>query len=65
MKERGGNLIHPGDAAQKKGTNNSSGGVLDNDDVEFNNAGPGGGGPTSMIGDEDNWAGRPTKGWQQ
>jgi hypothetical protein len=54
MKERGGNLIHPGDAAQRKGTNNSSGGVLDNVDVEFDNAGTVGGGPTSMIDDEDN-----------
>jgi hypothetical protein len=49
-----GNLIPPVDSAQSKGTNNGSGRALNNDDVEYNNAGPGDGGPASMIDDKDN-----------
>jgi hypothetical protein len=36
------------------GTNISGGGALDNDKVEYNKAGSGGGGPASMIDNKDN-----------
>jgi hypothetical protein len=52
-KEMDWNLIPPGDTALRNGTNSGGGRALDNDDMEYNNAGPGDGGLASMINDKD------------
>jgi hypothetical protein len=54
MKEMDGNIIPPGDTAKRNGTHDGGGRALDNDKVEYDNVGPGGGGLSSMIDDEDN-----------
>ncbi len=48
-KEMDRNLIPPGDAAHRNGTNNGGSRASDNDGMEWDNAGPGDGGPASMI----------------
>jgi hypothetical protein len=52
-KEMDGNLIPPWDASQKNGTNDGGGRPSGNDNVDYNNARPGDGGPASMIDDRD------------
>jgi hypothetical protein len=52
-KKMDGNLILPGDAAQRNGTKDGGGRALENEDVEYNNAGPQNGGMASMIDNKD------------
>jgi hypothetical protein len=51
-KERDGNLIPLLVLLGGIGTNDGGSGVFDNDNAEYNNAGPRGGGPESMIDDK-------------